>query len=846
MMKFFDSFLKRTHATLLLTFIFFPNILPATDILYEKDWTRIITGDRATRLTREIGEEPQPATITDETLNLIFAAINFPDQNSQQLDAWTQGLKKNGWAQQETEPEYESYLVIQIIHVSDPVPRLLVKSYGTRGQTSEASFDPEGKQVSYKQIEIPETLDRTVFYTVRSPALFVLNQEHFQKHFFEGMINLDYPGLEAARKAYESKKILLAAHEVAEYFRRKTHPVWPLKYPEKLSTVDKPSEMILRHEFKNADSIIYMGDRVDFRNNPTNRNEWIWGFNRMGHWVTLLDGYLKTGNEAYSREYNIEVVDWTVRNPAPSFRLTRVPSWRNLEAGVRMSSTWPKTFFGFLSSPSFQTQAIQLMLASMWSHGKHILRFPSGMRFVNNWVIIGSNGLASLGMNFPEFRQAEVWTSTGLQRLSDQLDKQVYPDGMQHELSTSYHIACMHSFEQAYTVAQKTETVVPDNFRTTMEKMFEYIMYVSTPAREIPPTNDAHRYNISSWMSIGSDIFNREDMRFIATNGEAGQPPAQVSVHFPWGGHSVMRSDWGPEAWHLFFDAGPTGVSHQHEDKLNIDVSAFGRDFITDGGKGLYIPDKWRSYFLSTGSHNTILIDGQGQRRIPMVDTHRAKEAMTNRWITDSKIDFASGTYKNGYGSQHIPVIHSRYVLFKKKEYWLVLDFLEGDENHQFEAVYHFTPCDIRVNKADHAVQTLFQDGKNIRLTSSATVPVKVMVIEGQENPEQGWISHHSGVRTATPSVIFKGEGQLPVQMATVIEPFQNNKRTDVRIEFPTSPPNQADIIVHAGWGEDRWIINLENKNGISIDGKDTEAAVYFSRFEKGQVIDTFTAKFEK
>jgi hypothetical protein len=98
----------------------------------------------------------------------------------------------------------------------------------------------------------------------------------------------------------------------------------------------------------------------------------------------------------------------------------------------------------------------------------------------------------------------------------------------------------------------------------------------------------------------------------------------------------------------------------------------------------------------------------------------------------------------------------------------------------------------------------------------------------------------------ATPTVVFKGEGQLPVQIATVIEPFLNNKHSDVRIEFQDSPSNQANIIVHAGWGEDCWIINLENKNGISIDGNDTEVAVYFSRIERGRVTNTFTAKFEE
>lgn len=827
--------------TFLLVVILFPTVLNAADILYEYNWTRIITGDRATQLTREIGEKPQPADISAKTIRTVLTAMDLPDQNSAQIKAWHDGLNRYGWAQQENEPEYEPYHVTQLIVADD---KLVGKIYGYYGQTTEAYFDLNGKQLSCKKIEIPETLDRTVFYTVRSPALFILNQEHFQKHFFEGMLNLDFPGLEAVKRAYESKKILLAAHETAEFFRRQTHPIWQAKTPERIASTDKPAEKVLRHEFSYRDSTIYLGERIDFQHNPTNDNEWIWGLNRMNHWVTLLDGYLKTGNEAYAREYNAQVIDWIVRNPAPPFQLTRVPSWRNLEAGIRVANSWPRTFFGFMVSPSFQTQAIQLMLASIWSHADYILRFPSGMRFVNNWVIAESNGLASAGMNFPEFKNAKVWAETGLQRLSDQLNKQIYPDGTQHELATAYHISCMHNFNQAYEVALKTKTAIPQNFRSTLEKMFEYILYVSTPLRQIPPTNDSHRHDISNWVNIGADLFDRLDMRYIATDGQTGKAPELTSVHFPWGGHSVMRSDWSSEAWYLFFDAGPTGVSHQHEDKLHIDVSAYGRDFLTDGGKGLYIPDKWRNYFVSTRAHNTILIDGQEQKRLSLNETHRATTPLTNRWLSNDRLDFASGTYDYGYGSKRIPVAHSRYILFKKKEYWLVIDYLTGEGQHEFDALYHFTPGEIRVDDSHNSVRTLHRDGKNIKLVSGATVPIKIEFLQGQENPEQGWISLNTGERVAAPTVIFSGLGKLPVLMATVIQPFKNEASSEITIEFQKSPSYQADVIVRADWGEDQWLINLENTNRIFVTGVEKTACISFCRMKDRLIAEEFIAKF--
>jgi len=510
-----------------------------------------------------------------------------------------------------------------------------------------------------------------------------------------------------------------------------------------------------------------------------------------------------------------------------------------------MSKTWPESFFGFMSSPSFQTQAIQLMLASIWSHAQHIKQFPSGLNFSSNWSIVESNGLAAAGMYFPEFKNSEEWIDLGFKRLSSQMDMQIYPDGVQHELSPGYHFYCLRSFYRSYDVARKIDKPIPENYTDILEKMMEYLMYISSPAREAPPTNDSYRYDIRQWMQIGADNFNRDDMLFIATDGEKGTPPEKTSVQFPWAGQSVMRSGWEPDAWYLFFDAGPTGINHQNEDKLHIGVSAFGRLFLTDGGISSYIPDKWRRYFTSTQAHNTIIIDGKGQKRMKQKETHRAESPLKNNWISNEKIDFASGVYSDGYGDELIPVTHSRYILFKNKEYFLVIDKITGEGEHSFENLFHLTPSEVQINEEGNSIQTLYDDNKNIKLVSNSTVNMSLKIIKGEENPEQGWISLKHDGRVASPTVIYKGSGKLPILIATVIQPFTEKTASNIEIEINESPSSQADLIVRTNKGDDHWIINLGKENHVLVNGSEVDGAISFKRDKNDKTIEKFTLKFK-
>src|SRR5699024_6050375 len=140
--------------------------------------------------------------------------------------------------------------------------------------------------------------------------------------------------------------------------------------------------------------------------------------------------------------------------------------------------------------------------------------------------------------------------------------------------------------------------------------------------------------------------YDRPDWEYIATNGESGNPPkSEPSYVFPWAGQMISRSDFGSEAHWSFFDAGPWGTGHQHNDKLHLSVSAYGRDFLVDGGRFAYrgeTADKFRKYALGSQSHNVLLIDGHGQGPGPAQSDY----ALDSRDYTLTEdFDFATASY---------------------------------------------------------------------------------------------------------------------------------------------------------------------------------------------------------
>jgi hypothetical protein len=263
-----------------------------------------------------------------------------------------------------------------------------------------------------------------------------------------------------------------------------------------------------------------------------------------------------------------------------------------------------------------------------------------------------NNGLYHIGAYFPEFLDAGTWRDTAMQRLRFELDYQVYPDGAQIELTSGYHQVSLRNFVMTLRTALRNGLGLPTDYQSKLERMYHYNLYVAFPDLRMPAVNDGGSTDIRSSMREGFEFFpHRTDFQWAATDGAAGVPPQEVSSSFPWAGHFVMRAGWGAGDAALFFDGGPYGYGHQHEDKLNIILHAHGRVHIADPGNYQYDTSKWRAYILGTRSHNTIVVDGKEQHRKGRPrDQYIATRPEPHTFLTRDRFDYASASYDEGSG----------------------------------------------------------------------------------------------------------------------------------------------------------------------------------------------------
>lgn len=621
-------------------------------------------------------------------------------------------------------------------------------------------------------------------------------------------LNLGYPGLENVKKAWEAGNLVEACTHLLDYYRNSNTAQHLRKsQPETSTATDARADTILKNVFviQNVRGEVPYGDdghRDWYYKGPNNDREWAWLSNRHSQLSHVFSTYLETGNPKYAEYIDLFLRDFIIKSmPYPGVK-SGTSVWRGLEVAAR-AKVWSRIFYGLLNSEYLSPSTRLLMLSSLPDHAHYNRNFHAGA----NWLTMEISALATIATNFPEYKKSEEWLEYSIEQMTESMKEQVYPDGVQTELTSHYHNVAMRNFVLFKEICDRANQPLPDFFNRTIEKMYSYIAHAVRPDGYRILNNDGDRGSDVELILEGAKVYNHPEWEYIASNGKSGiEPTDGPSYFFPWAGHLISRSDFDEDAHWSFFDIGPWGSGHQHNDKLHISVAAYGRDLLVDAGRFAYtgeVAEKFRGYARGSQGHNVILVDGKGQAPGPRLSEEPVPQK--NRIIT-KEYDYAWGSFDsfNDIGGK---LKHTRRLFYARGDLWVVVDELETDRPRKIDALWHWHPeCEVTIE--GNKVFTQNEKG-NLQVIPVGGQDWNISFVEGQEDPEvQGWYSVEYNKYEPNIASIYSTEIESNSKFVWVLFPSEKVD-SGIKAEIISDTRDELKMKVYNPQTNDEWFVTI-------------------------------------
>lgn len=650
-------------------------------------------------------------------------------------------------------------------------------------------------------------------------------------------LDLNKPGLSAVKAAVESNDLATAKQKLADYFR--AQPSRSLS----LYGVQQPSPA--------ADYVTTMADDIICNNVGCVRKLYPPGTNpvtgaRSSHYYEVANAYWWTGNDKYAATLGTWFTQY----------VSQVRAHRHI--GLTLSlRVHPHihAFFAIQNAPytvvsvDARMAALKMFLATgrdLHRRNADPANDPTNTA-ANMWAISGNAG-TTVAMTFPEFADSQKWMESGLEQVEIALTESVYPDGAVTELATGYSGQYALMATGLTELAQRMNLTPHPVLSSEQAKMSAaFWVWMHHPDGSMPMLGDGDANGTSEqtfgggtsyvdggsivwtsnpnpyrefidkappgWYTVGlsrtelvrrgADLFDEPSWKAAVDQGPASDWPTP-SHAYEWAGWYVQRSGFTANARFLVFDAGPfSSSSHGHQDKLSIDMFAYGRPLIVDTGRYSYNTgqhNRLHRWFASTAGHSTIYVNDCLQNQKIETLTQPVSDAA---WASDRFFDVAGGTYDEGYTRSpsfaspaptcNVNAQHDRSVFFVKPNYWIITDRVDNLPNGKVTSNYHFAPGNAVINpntKATTFVTEPAADGSQAGVVlvsggnpwDTAAVNTGVGATETSSMLNmQGWYAPVYGRLDAAPQVTYTRQGSLPMVSTTVVYPFAGGTAPDIQ-----------------------------------------------------------------
>lgn len=562
-----------------------------------------------------------------------------------------------------------------------------------------------------------------------------------------GNINLSQPGLENVAKAVAKNDYEKAATQLLTYFRKRKAALSPGQPPQKVNTnTQQLADDILMHKFKphKGYGTFDYGKDINWQYRPVKDQLLTTFLQRTTFWESLGTVYLATGDERYAKEWFFEVQDWIKKNKQGAYADEKEYAWKAFVVSFRLNN-WATFFNQFINSPNFTPQFLLTFLNSYNEQANYVI---ANYTDLGNHRLYEAEHLLLAGTSFPEFIQANTWRKSGISVLNAEITKQVYPDGMQFELSPSYHIGTIGTFLRALKMANDAGIAneFPKSYRDLVEKMTTAVPKFSFPDYTFPLYGNSFLTNKSVMMKnyqAWAEVFpDNAEIAYFATDGKSGTRPGFLSSALNHAGFYDFRNGWDQKATVMQIKAGPPAEFHSHPDNGNFVLWVNGRNFTPDAGSFVYAnvgnqENSKRDWYRSTKAHQTLTLD----------DKTIENNAKLKKWEPNGDVQLLS--YSN---PSYKDLVHQRTFLFIDQSYFIIIDKASGKLTGKLGIHYVLSEdakAELNVNNLQF--NTTYADGNNlsIQVLNKTGIHLKT---------EESFVSYEYQKEAQRPAFVFEQE----------------------------------------------------------------------------------------
>jgi len=520
----------------------------------------------------------------------------------------------------------------------------------------------------------------------------------------------------------------------------------------------------------------------------------------------LSRAYMVTRDPKYAETYARLLREWRAACPV-SPNDSRGP-WHRLVAYQRIQ-TWFEAMNHLVGAPAYDAELRFEISCALVEHARWQHRNPRNRRFIGNNIQTKMLfGLAYATLMLPEAREAGDWWNLIQQRLGQHMERGVFPDGAYIELTPGYASTQTRHWMDLMLLARKNGVEALELFERH-EKMFEFHKQLSLPGGTTWNVGDSsfgvggNDIGGSTLLAAGALLYDRSDFRYLGTAEVPADliwkfpaqklaryatmpsaPPKILSHMMPHAQYATMRTGWGRDSHHLFFDCAPSGGPHTHCDQLQVLLYSGGRALLVDPGTCGY-KERDRGYYISPQAHNVLLVNGKGIAR------HARPEVVS--WSVKPGADLAVGQAGNN------GCVQQRSVLFVKPHYWVVVDHITGPvETPTLTRLFHLARGPVKHD--GRSVRTAFNEGGNVWLHAEDESVLKMgealLSADAEGNKD-----------VMGPLATFEIQSPLPAALCTLLVPFGNEAEIPVRIDRQKDgDPETVVLRVLFGDGRSDWI----------------------------------------